>query len=105
MPEYRIVYWRDIPAQVIVGKGRRAVKVALSERFLEAIDRCAMKTNSIEADDYLSHWRKSEYKEVSGTPDIIARREANKIEEEFDDQKLKKLVKLEGWDLRDDVNF
>jgi len=27
-----IVYWRDIPAQVIVGKGRRGVKVPLSER-------------------------------------------------------------------------
>jgi len=26
MPSLIIVYWRDIPAQVIVGKGRRAAK-------------------------------------------------------------------------------
>ena len=32
-----------IPAQVIVGKGRRGSKVQLSERFEQAIDRCAMK--------------------------------------------------------------
>ena len=33
MPDVTIVYWRDIPAQVIVGKGRRADKVQLAERF------------------------------------------------------------------------
>ena len=29
MPSLVIVYWRDIPAQVIVGKGRRASKKQL----------------------------------------------------------------------------
>lgn len=43
MPDVTIVYWRDIPAQVIVGKGRRAAKVPLPERFEQAIDRAAMK--------------------------------------------------------------
>ncbi|MEE3070548.1 MAG: virulence factor, partial [Pseudomonadota bacterium] len=33
MPDITIVYWRDIPAQVIVGKGRRGAKVQLPERF------------------------------------------------------------------------
>jgi hypothetical protein len=27
MPEVTVVYWRDIPAQVIVGKGRQGSKV------------------------------------------------------------------------------
>ena len=26
MPDVTVVYWRDIPAQVIVGKGRRGAK-------------------------------------------------------------------------------
>jgi Virulence factor len=43
MAEVTVVYWRDIPAQVIVGKGRRGSKVQLTERFEQAIDRCAMK--------------------------------------------------------------
>ena len=28
MSDVTIVYWRDIPAQVIVGKGRRGTKAA-----------------------------------------------------------------------------
>ncbi|MEM8656902.1 MAG: virulence factor, partial [Pseudomonadota bacterium] len=46
MPDVTIVYWRDIPAQVIVGKGRRGTKVQLPERFEQAIDRCAMKVGA-----------------------------------------------------------
>ena len=42
MPDVTIVYWRDIPAQVIVGKGRRGAKKPLPERFEQAIDRAAM---------------------------------------------------------------
>ena len=34
MAEVTIVYWRDIPAQVIVGKGRRGVKKPLPERVV-----------------------------------------------------------------------
>ena len=37
MPDVTIVYWRDIPAQVIVGKGRRGAKRQLPERFAPAI--------------------------------------------------------------------
>ena len=46
MPDVTIVYWRDIPAQVIVGKGRTGAKVKLTERFEQAIDRCAMKIST-----------------------------------------------------------
>lgn len=38
MADVIVVYWRDIPAQVIVGKGRKASKVQLPERFEQAID-------------------------------------------------------------------
>ena len=44
MTDVTIVYWRDMPAQVIVGKGRRGVKRPLPERFEQAIDRAAMKS-------------------------------------------------------------
>ena len=46
MPDVTVVYWRDIPAQVIVGKGRRGAKRVLEERFEQAIDRAAMKVNA-----------------------------------------------------------
>ena len=50
MPDVTIVYWRDIPAQVIVGKGRRGAKKPLPERFEQAIDRAAMKVGAKDAD-------------------------------------------------------
>ena len=59
MPDVTVVYWRDIPAQVIVGKGRRGAKVQLPERFEQAIDRAAMKSGAAETDDYLAEWRKA----------------------------------------------
>ncbi|TIT71617.1 MAG: hypothetical protein E5W56_21600, partial [Mesorhizobium sp.] len=44
MADLIVVYWRDIPAQVIVKKGRQNAKRELPLRFTEAIDMCAMRT-------------------------------------------------------------
>jgi hypothetical protein len=57
MAQVTIVYWRDMPAQIIVGAGRRATKVKLSERFEQAIDRAAMASGAAATDDYLADWR------------------------------------------------
>lgn len=97
MPEVTIVYWRDIPAQVIVGKGRRGSKVQLTERFEQAIDRCAMKVGARDTDSYLAEWRKAAPYEVEGDPDEVARAEAARLEAEFDTARLKALIDAEGW--------
>lgn len=96
MPEVTIVYWRDIPAQVIVGKGRRGSKVQLSERFEQAIDRCAMKIGAKDTDSYLAEWRKATPYEVDGEPDEVAKAEAARLEAEFDKERLKALIDNEG---------
>ena len=97
MPEVTIVYWRDIPAQVIVGKGRRGSKVQLSERFEQAIDRCAMKVGARDTDSYLAEWRKADAYTVEGDPDQVAADEAARLEAEFDNAKLKTLIDNSGW--------
>lgn len=96
MPEVTIVYWRDIPAQVIVGKGRRGTKVQLSERFEQAIDRCAMKVGAKDADAYLAEWRKAAPYEVEGEPEAVAKAEAARLETEYDTARLKALIDAEG---------
>ncbi|GHC32995.1 hypothetical protein D2N39_00085 [Gemmobacter lutimaris] len=96
MPEVTIVYWRDIPAQVIVGKGRRGSKVQLPERFEQAIDRCAMKVGAKDADAYLAEWRKAAPYEVEGEPDQIARDTADRLDAEYDTARLKALIEAEG---------
>jgi hypothetical protein len=96
MPDVTIVYWRDIPAQVIVGKGRRGSKVQLSERFEKAIDRCAMKIGAKDADAYMAEWRKAPSYEVDGDPDAIAAAEAARLETEFDAVRLRALIDTDG---------
>ena len=97
MPDVTIVYWRDIPAQVIVGKGRRGSKRQLEERFEQAIDRAAMKVNAKDSDAYLAEWRKAAPYAVEGEPDQIAEVEAKRLEQEFDQDRLKALIANDGW--------
>ena len=98
MPEVRIVYWRDIPAQVIVGKGRRGTKRALPERFEQAIDRAAMKVNARDSDAYLAEWRKADPVEVPGPDDAaVADAEVSRIEAEYDRDRIRKLIENDGW--------
>ena len=97
MPDVTIVYWRDIPAQVIVGKGRRGTKRVLNERFEQAIDRAAMKTGAAGTDDYLAEWRKVPSGEQDGEADAIAAAEAERLETTYDKERLKALIDNDGW--------
>jgi hypothetical protein len=97
MPDVTIVYWRDIPAQVIVGKGRRGAKVQLAERFEQAIDRCAMKIDAKDSDAYLAEWRKAEPYAMDGEQGEIAATEAARLEAEYDKDHIKKLIDNDGW--------
>ena len=96
MAALTIVYWRDIPAQVIVKKGREAAKVQLNERFEKAIDRAAMRANLRDTDSYLAEWRRAAPIEVSDDLQAEADAKARELEAQFDDAKLKALVESGG---------
>ena len=96
MPDVVIVYWRDIPAQVIVGKGRRAAKKTLPERFEQAIDRCAMKVGAKDADAYLADWRKAEPVKMDGEDTAILDSEVARLDAEYDQDRIKELIANEG---------
>lgn len=97
MPDVTIVYWRDIPAQVIVGKGRRGAKAALPERFEQAIDRAAMKVGAADTDAYLSEWRKAPPYPVDGEAANVVTSEAERLDKEYDQDRLKALIENDGW--------
>lgn len=97
MAQLQIVYWRDIPAQVIVKAGRRNVaKRELSLRFTEAIDMCAMRTGAAETDDYLAEWRRAEPISVGDDIEEEAEKAAQSLEAEYDKERLVALVKSGG---------
>ena len=97
MAQLQVVYWRDIPAQVIVKAGRKSVaKRELSLRFTEAIDMCAMRTGAAETDDYLAEWRRSDPVEVSDDIDAEADKAATELESSYDKERLVALVNSGG---------
>ncbi|QBF31979.1 virulence factor [Thalassococcus sp. S3] len=97
MPDVTIVYWRDIPAQVIVGKGRRGAKRPLPERFEQAIDRAAMKVGAADTDAYLAEWRKAQPYAVDGDAEAVAEAEATRLDAEYDQERIKALIANDGW--------
>jgi hypothetical protein len=98
MAQLTIVYWRDIPAQVIVKKGREAAKIQLTERFEKAIDRAAMRAKLRDTDSYLGEWRRAAAVEVSDDLQPEADKKAAEIETAYDDERLKVLVEAGGVD-------
>ena len=97
MADVTIVYWRDMPAQVIVGRGRRGAKMPLPERFEQAIDRAAMKSGAAGTDEYLSGFRKADPYTVDGEDTAVAEAEAARIDAEYDQERIKALIANDGW--------
>lgn len=96
MAQLIITYWRDIPSQVSIGKGRKASKAMLSDRFQEAIDMAAMRSGAAETDDYIAEWRRGAGQEVDGDPDAVVAATVERLEAEFDKEKLKTLIEKNG---------
>jgi len=96
MADVTVVFWRDIPAQVIVGKGRGSAKVQLGERFIQTIDRVAMKVGASATDAYMAEWRKAPPYAVDGDPATVAAAEAARLEAEYDEARLSALISTDG---------
>ena len=96
MADLIIVFWRDIPAQVIVKKGRANAKRELSLRFTEAIDMCAMRTGAGGTDDYLAEWRKADPIPVGDDLEAEADKALADYEAKYDRERLVALVKAGG---------
>jgi hypothetical protein len=96
MAERIIIYWRDIPAQVIVRKGRATEKRELPERFIQAIDRCAMSIGAKDSEAYLAEWRRG-VPEACGD-DLAGEATAalTEISTSYDDERLKALISNGG---------
>ena len=91
------IYWRDIPSQILVQKGRAKGKAKLPQRFQEAIDRAAMRAGKGSSDLYLAEWRR-ETEQVMTTNGLQAFADeiANQIATQYDDDLLEKFVKNKG---------
>lgn len=92
-----LISWRDIPAQVIVQRGRTREKAQLSQRFHKAIDRAAMRAGKGSSDAYIAEWRRDAIK-LDTADDLreIADNEIKRLEAEFSDERLLQLIRNHG---------
>ena len=98
MAQLMVVYWRDIPAQVIVKAGRANAKRQLSERFEKAIDRAAMRAGLRDTDGYLGEWRRADPVACGDDLEAEAEAAASKLESDFTDERLATMVRNGGRD-------
>jgi hypothetical protein len=96
MASLTIISWRDIPAQVIVKRGRETAKVQLSARFQEAVDRAAMRAGKGSSDAYLADWKRSDPAPCGEDLQAEAAAEAARIEARFTDEDLEALIRAKG---------
>jgi len=95
-----IVYWRDIPAQVIAERGRgrkrESAKVELPDRFAQAIDAAAMRGGATDTDAYLEDWRRTEPIDCGDDLDAEARAVADRLDGDYDAERLRALIAAGG---------
>jgi hypothetical protein len=91
------ISWKDIPAQVVVQRGRTREKAQLSQRFHEAIDRAAMRAGKGSSDAYIAEWRRDATK-IDTTDDLreIADNEIKRLESEYSDERLLQMIRNHG---------
>lgn len=90
------VYWRDIPVQVMSKSGRETTKVKLSQRFMTAVDRAAMRAHKADADAYLAEWRRVSSTHEGDNPQTAVAAEALRIEQAYSDEELDRLARAGG---------
>ena len=91
------IYWRDIPSQIILKKGRTKTKKLLSARFQKAIDRAAMRAGKGGSEAYIQEWRRVTIEiDNASDPSVIVLSEVLAIESRYSDSDLDALIRNKG---------
>jgi len=97
MASLTVIWWRDIPAQVLAREGRRASKVQLHPRFQVAIDKAASRAGKRAYSEYIEEWRKVA-RECGEDLEAEVNAEVARLETEYDKHRLAELIQSGGVD-------
>lgn len=90
-----VIYWRDIPAQVVATAGDVTAKAMLEPRFQHAIDRAAAIADLTETEAYVAQWRKA-IEPFEGEPEAVVEATTKQLTESFPRERLEQLVAKGG---------
>jgi len=95
MASLTVIWWRDIPAQVLARDGRRSSKVQLHPRFQVAIDKAASRAGKRTYNEYIEEW----HKVARGCGEDLeaeVNAEVERLEAEYDRHRLAELIQTGG---------
>ena len=95
MAQLSIIWWRDIPAQVVAKDGRRSSKVVLHPRFQVAIDKAANRAGKREYNAYIAEWRKT-FEPCGDDLEGAVNETAERLETTYDKHHLAELIQTGG---------
>ena len=72
MSKYRVFYWKEIPASIVVEGEGRTVKKQLSQKVQNKIDAYAMVVGLTSTEDYSAQYKRGAWVEREGTPEDVA---------------------------------
>ena len=95
MASLTVIWWRDIPAQVIARDGRRSSKTVLHPRFQVAIDKAASRAGKRAYNDYIEEWHKVA-RACGDNVEAEVAAEVERLETEYDKHRLAALIQSGG---------
>ena len=95
MAQLKIVYWRDIPGQVVYKEGRRNKRLRLPGRFMRAIERAAYRLKKQNKDALFEPWHDVS-QVVSGDVREQAEQLVRQLEEQYSEAVLDELIRASG---------
>ena len=101
MAKVRILYWKEIPAQLQASDEKGTVSRPLPPRFQEGIDAIAMFDGSQGTDEYLMAWEWGVEMEAEGTAQEAASQWAQRIESRFPRDFVDRIGRLHESEKRD----
>lgn len=97
MASLTVIWWRDIPAQVVAKDARRSSKVVLHPRFQVAIDKAANRAGKRAYNDYIAEWRKTQER-CGDDLEAAVRERSDALEAEYTKHRLAELIQAGGVD-------
>ena len=97
MAQLKIVYWHDIPGQVVIRQSGRSKRIRLSSRFMRAIERATYRLKKKEKDALFEPWH-DVTQPFSGDVNEQAAVLVKQLEEHYTEELLEVLIRASGID-------
>ena len=98
MAQLKIVYWRDIPGQVVIREGGRNTRLRLPLRFMKAIERAAYRLKKKQQDALFEPWHDVTQPVDGGDIKVQAQQLVQQLESHYTEEVLENLIRASGVD-------